>query len=128
MVKTNDPDKNQFFLTVTGKVSLVAKITPATLSLSGKPGDTLEGVVSITPAQDYPFSITSLTQKFSSQIKAELIRPADGSGDWKVRVTAVSKKADDLYDIITLKTDSRFKPVLKIRVYAIYFDSQVNQS
>ena len=110
MVKTNDPAQKKFYLTVTGKVAQVAKITPATLSLSGKPGDTLEGVVSITPAQGYPFSITRISQKFDTQIKAELIRPDAGGVDWKVRVKAVSDKADDLYDIITLKTDSPYKP------------------
>jgi len=128
MVKSNDPAKGKFYLTITGKVTEVAKVSPATLSLSGKPGETLEGVVSITPAQGYPFSITSLSQKFNTQIKAELIRPGQGASDWKVRVKAVSEKADDLYDIITLQTDSPYKPVLKIRVYAIYLEPSANQS
>ena len=128
MVKTNDPNNKQFFLTVKGMVTEVAKVSPGTLSLSGKPGETLEGEVSITPADGYPFSITSLSQKYHTKITAVLVRPEQGAKEWKVRVKAASDKADDLYDIITLKTDSPFKPVLKIRVYAVYYDTPKEQS
>ena len=122
LVKTDDPKNKQFYLTVGGEVDAVVKITPATVSLSGVPGEALESVVTITPAEKYPFSIKKMSQKFDTQIKAELIPPGDGRRDWQVKVRAHSDKADDLYDIITLKTDSKLKPKLKIRVYAIYFD------
>lgn len=100
----------------------MAKVTPSTLSLSGKPGEKLAGVVRITSAEGYPFSILEMSQKFKDRIQAELIPPEGKDGEWQVRVSVHSDKADDLYDIITLKTDSPYKPLLTIRVYAIYFD------
>ncbi len=122
LVHTDDPQNKKFYLTVVGKVDPVVKITPGTVSLSGVPGEELSAVVTITPAEKYDFKILEMKQKFNTQIKAELVPPKEGSRDWQVRVKTQSDKADDLYDIITLKTDSPFKPKLKIRVYAIYFD------
>ncbi|MBA3013031.1 MAG: hypothetical protein FP812_22735 [Desulfobacula sp.] len=109
---------------VTGRVENVVDITPQTVSLSGTPGQVLEAVVSITPAEKYRFSILGLEQKFNTQIKASLVKPAKGEASWQVKITSTSPKADDLYDIITLKTDSKYKPTLTIRVYAIYLGQE----
>jgi hypothetical protein len=109
---------------VTGKVENVVNITPTTVSLSGAPGETLEAMVNITPMDKYNFSILGLEQKFNTRIKAQLIEPAKGSVVWQVKITSTSPKADDLYDIITLKTDSKYKPTIKIRVYAIYLKDE----
>ncbi|MCP3942269.1 MAG: hypothetical protein GY710_12385 [Desulfobacteraceae bacterium] len=112
---------------VTGKVEKVVDITPRTVSLTGAPGDVLEAMVTITPADKYKFSILELDQKYKTNIKADLVKPAKGNLSWQVKIIANSQKADDLYDIITLKTDSKYKPVLKIRVYAIYLkDKKIN--
>jgi hypothetical protein len=47
---------------------------------------------------------------------------------WQVKITSTSQKAEDLYDIITLKTDSKYKPKLTIRVYAIYLAAEKTKS
>ena len=104
---------------VTGRVESVVEITPRTVSLSGAPGEVLEAVVTVTPSDKYKFSILEMEQKFNTQIKAQLVK-LEGNSAWQVKITTSSQKADDLYDIITLKTDSKYKPILKIRVYAIY--------
>ena len=122
LVHTDDPENKKFYLTVTGKVEPVMKVTPGTVSLSGAPGEILEAVVTITPAEKYDFKILEMTQKFNTQIKAELVPHKAGDREWLVKVKASSDKADDLYDIITFKTDSPLKPKFKVRVYAIYFD------
>ncbi len=113
----------------------MVEITPRTVSLSGAPGDVLEAMVTITPLDKYKFSILGLDQKFNTQIKATLVKPdmvrpdivnqdMDNPGKkksaWQVKITSTSSKADDFYDIITLKTDSKYKPKIIIRVYAIY--------
>lgn len=113
---------------VTGKVENVVDITPSTVSMSGVPGEVLESTVTIMPADKYNFSILELEQKFNTQIKAQLIKPANKNLPWQVKITSTSEKADDLYDIITLKTDSKYKPTLKIRVYAIYLKDEKTKS
>lgn len=116
----------------------MVEITPRTVSLSGAPGDVLEAVVTITPMDKYKFSILGLDQKFNTQIKATLVTPDMVTPDmvkpgkenlaWQVKITSTSEKADDLYDIITLKTDSKYKPKLTIRVYAIYLEDEKSKS
>jgi predicted HNH restriction endonuclease len=128
LVKTDDPDKKQFNLVVTGKVETVVDIMPRTVSLSGAPGDVLEARVTITPAEKYGFSILELTQKFNTNIKAQLIKPDIGNQAWQVKISSTSQKTETLYDVITLKTDSKYKPTLKIRVYATYFKKDKTKS
>jgi len=130
LVKTDDPANKKFHLTVTGMVDAVVEISPRTVSLSGAPGDVLEAMVTITPMDKYKFSILGLDQKFNTQIKAtlvtpdmvnqDMVKPGKKNSAWQVKITSTSQKADDFYDIITLKTDSKYKPKLTIRVYAIY--------
>ena len=114
-------------------VDAVVEITPRTVSLSGAPGDVLEAMVTITPMDKYKFSILGLDQKFNTQIKATLVRPdmvnqGKKNSAWQVKITSTSQKADDFYDIITLKTDSKYKPKITIRVYAIYFAEEKPKS
>jgi hypothetical protein len=128
LVKTDDPEKKKFYLTITGQVSAIVDIKPGVVSLSGAPGETLEAVVTITPSKEHDLKILEISQKFNANIKAELVAPENGQRQWKVKVRAFSDKADDFYDILTLKTDNPLKPKLKIRVYAIYFEKGNNKS
>jgi hypothetical protein len=128
LVKTDDPNNKKFHLTVTGTVDPVVEITPRTVSMSGTPGDMLEALVTITPMDKYRFSILELDQKFNTQIKATLVKPVKESSTWQVKITSTSQKADDFYDIITLKTDSKYKPKLTIRVYAFYLAAEKTKS
>ena len=114
-------------------VDAVVDISPRTVSLSGSPGDVLEAVVTITPMEKYNFSIVGIDQKFNTQIKATLVppepvKPGNKNPVWQVKITSTSEKAGDLYDIITLKTDSKYTPKLTIRVYAIYLEDEKTKS
>ncbi|WDP89071.1 MAG: DUF1573 domain-containing protein [Desulfobacter sp.] len=122
LVKTNDPNNKKIYLTVTGKVTQSVTIKPAVVSLSGNPGQSLEALVTISPAKDFNIKILEMTQKIHTRIKAELAAPEQGNRDWHVKIRTYSDKADDFYDILTLKTDNPLKPELKVRVYAIYLD------
>jgi len=128
LVKTDDPVNKQLYLTVTGKVETVVDITPKTVSLRGVPGDVLQTMVTITPVEKYDFSILELNQKFNTDIKAQLIKPEKDNSSWQVKISSTSQIADDFYDVITLKTDSKYKPTLKIRVYAIYLKKDNKKS
>lgn len=127
-VKTDDPDKNQFNLVVKGPVEKVVDISPATVHMTGEPGQTLETIVTITPSEKYKFSILGMEQKINTRIKAELIETGPGENSWQVKIKSTSDKADDLYDVVTLSTDSEYKPKLTIRVYAIFQKKQEPKS
>jgi len=103
-------------------------IDPTTVSMSGAPGDVLSAEVIITPSEKYQFSILELKQKFNTDIQAELVKPEGKNTAWKVKIQSTLQKADDIYDIITLNTDSKYKPRLKIRVFAVYLETKDTNS
>lgn len=88
--------------------------------MNGVPGEVLETIVTITPAKKYAFSILDLKQQFKKNITAELVKPDGEDRSWKVRIKSQSQKPDTLYEVITLNTDSKYRPSLRIRVYAFY--------
>ena len=128
LVKTDDPEKRKFNLVVTGQVEKVVEINPQSVYLDGKPGDTLEAVVNITPSEKYKFSILGMEQKINTRIKAQLIEAKGDKKSWQIKIKSTSDKADDLYDVLTLKTDSQYRPTLTIRVYAIFLEKQEPKS
>ena len=125
---TDDPGKKKFNLVVTGTVEKVVDIQPASVYLDGNPGDTLEAVVNITPSEKHMFSILGMEQKNNTGIKAKLIEPKGDTKSWQIKIESTSDKADDLYDVLTLKTDSRYKPKLTVRVYAIFLEKKKSDS
>jgi hypothetical protein len=124
LVRTDDPEKSRLTVTVTGKVDQVVTISPKRVYLQGNQGDTLETMVEITPSQKYQFSILGLKQKNNTNIKASLIAPEGDKKSWRIRVKAESDKAGQLSDLLTLKTDSKYRPSLAIRVYAKFIEKK----
>ncbi|MCK5349237.1 MAG: hypothetical protein KAJ25_07590, partial [Desulfobacula sp.] len=106
LVKTDDPGKKKFNLVVTGPVEKVVEINPVSVYLDGTPGETLESIVTITPSEKYKFSILGMEQKINTRIKAQLMEPKGDEKFWQIKIKSTSDKADDLYDVLTLKTDS----------------------
>jgi len=128
LVKTDDPGKKKFNLVVTGPVEKVVEINPVSVYLDGTPGETLESIVTITPSEKYKFSILGMEQKINTRIKAQLMEPKGDEKFWQIKIKSTSDKADDLYDVLTLKTDSQYRPILTIRVYAIFLKKQESKS
>jgi len=120
LVKTDDPLKRKFNLVVTGPVEKIMDIQPASVYLDGKPGDTLSTVVTITPSDKYGFTILGMEQKMNKGIQTTLVEPKGAEQSWQIEINSTSDKADTLYDVLILKTDSQYLPVMTIRVYAIF--------
>jgi len=128
LVKTDDPEKKKFNLVVTGQVEKIVEIDPLSVYLDGSPGDTLKAVVNITPSEKYSFLILGMEQKFNTKIKARLIEPKGDDKSWQIKIKSTSDTAADVYDVLTLKTDSQYKPKLTIRVYASFLKKQEPKS
>ena len=124
MVKTDDPYHNTLNLVGTGLVERIAEIDPQAVYLTGKAGDTLESVVSITPSEKYAFNIIGFEKRNSTGIEAALIRPEKENKTWQIRIKCRSDKAQDLYDELILKTDSNYVPNFRIRVSAMFLDQR----
>jgi len=128
LVKTDDPDKTNISLVVTGPVEKIVDIQPESVYLNGNPGDTLEAVVTITPSEKYPFKILGMEQKGNARTQSMLMESKDDKKSWRVSVKATSDKVQTLYDVLTLKTDSQYKKILTIRVYAVFVEKPVPKS
>ncbi len=104
------------------------EINPASVHLDGSPGDTLEAVINITPSERYTFSILGMEQKINTKIKAQLLEPEGDEKSWQVKIKSTSDKVDDLFDVLTFKTDSQYRPTITIRVYARFLEKQEPKS
>jgi len=127
-VKTDDPDNKKFNLVVKGPVEKVVDITPASIYLKGNPGDILEAVVTITPSEKYPFSILGMETRGNASIKSTLIAPTKDKKSWQVKIKSTSDKVLNLYDVLTLKTDSPYKPKLTIMVSVRFLEKKAPKS
>lgn len=123
-VQTNDPQNKSLSLVVTGQVEKLVEIDPKAVYLNGKAGDTLEAVVSLTPSEKYAFSILGLEKKNNSRIEANLIIPEKKNKTWQIKIKCRSDKAEDLYDELILKTDSKYVPSFGIRVSAVFVETK----
>ncbi len=128
LVRTDDPEKPRFSVTVTGTVERVVTIKPKSVYLQGTQGETLETMIEITPSQKYQFSILGLKQKKNTDIKTSLIAPEGDKKSWQISVKAESDKAGQIYDLLILKTDSKYKPSIAIRVYAKFAEKKESGS
>ena len=124
IVRTNDPNMRKFSVVVTGPVEQVVKIDPAAVNLYGNPGEHLETTVTITPSEKYGFSILSMEQLQGSGVTAALVEPAVDTQSWQVKISATSPAVANLYDKIVLRTDSKYRPVLTIRVSVMFITPQ----
>lgn len=123
-VRTNDPERRKLDLVVKGPVERVVKVSPASVHLYGKPGQTLETTVTVTPSERYAFSILKLVHLEGSGIRAELIKPSKKNRSWQVRISGSAPQAIKLHDYVTLKTDSKYKPEIHIRVFFMFTDPE----
>jgi len=116
LVKPNDPQKPYFRLFMKGEVQNIADISSRVLLLEGTAGDKLETVLKITPFEEYKFSILGIKKKADAKFKA-VLTPPDGDGKtWLIKVTAESLKKGRWDDILTIRTDSKYMPEMKIKV------------
>jgi hypothetical protein len=124
LVKTDDPQRRAMNLVVTGQVDRIAEISPPSVYLNGKAGDTLEAVVTITPSEKYAFSVLGIEKRNKSGIEAVLVQPEKDTRTWQIQIKCRSDKTEDLYDELVLKTDSPHAPTIGIRVSAVFLDKK----
>lgn len=122
-VQTNDKNNPTARLEITGKIERFARILPSSVSLSGFPGKSIVRVVMITPMEKYPFSVTEAKALYGKNISFELDKATDPpEKGYVLRIENTRKEKGRYKDTIVLKTTSKIKPELKIKVYGNIFD------
>ena len=117
-VYTNDKNRPRQDLVISGAVEKFATIRPQHVSLRGFTGDPIKGQVSIIPEKKYPFKILEARAKDGKNIHFQLdeVKKAKGPA-YELTVVNLREKNGRYYDTIILKTDSKVRPELNVRVY-----------
>ncbi len=117
-VYTNDKNRPQQDLVISGLVENFVTIRPQHVSLRGFAGDPIKGQVSIIPEKKYPFKILEARAKDGKNIKFKLDEINSPNGQaYELNVENLREKTGRYYDTIILKTDSKVRPELNVRVY-----------
>lgn len=97
-------------------IEKLADIQPeGTIRLVGNVGDVIKKNVTIIPEKKYKFKITTATTKSNNNIKCELAeQKPDG---YLLTIENIKKEKGRYYDVVSLKTTSKVRPEISIRVY-----------
>jgi len=117
-VYTNDKNRPRQDLVISGPVEKFVTIRPQHISLRGFAGDPIKGQVSIIPEKKYPFKILAARAQDGKNINFKLdeIKRSNGRA-YELEVENLREKKGRYYDTIILKTDSKLRPELNVRIY-----------
>jgi hypothetical protein len=117
-VQSNDPQRPEFQLTISGFVEPFAEITPERIVFRGYAGQPLRERVTVRMRPEHPFRLTGVEAKSGVNIKVTwTTQETPGGPVYVVEVENLKKSEGKYYDQVLLKTDSAFKPLIPIHVY-----------
>ena len=105
---------------VSGKVKGYISLSPTYLRLMGKVGAPLQRSIRIKPLNGHTFTVKEVLVKDGEHLQYEL-KPVKGDSDkngYLLVVQNTMQTAGTYRDLITIKTDSKVKPILRIPVSA----------
>jgi hypothetical protein len=117
-VYSNDKTRPRQDLVISGQVEKFVTIRPQHANMRGFVGDPIKATVTIIPEKKYPFKILNLRAKDGKYIKYQLEETKESDTTvYKLIVENLKTDAGRYYDSIILKTDSKIRPELNVRVY-----------
>ncbi|MDY6903625.1 MAG: hypothetical protein SWH61_02970 [Thermodesulfobacteriota bacterium] len=122
-VMTNDPVNKDIKLTIKGPVDTFADISTQLIRFSGPAGKDMETKVTIRPGEKYPFKITKAYARSGKNVTLTL-KELPGDKGYQLDVKNTKTDPGTYFDYIYLKTDSKVKPTLTIRVRGSIFQAQ----
>ena len=105
-----------------GEVEAFAIVKPTYLRLTGKAGDKVAGKVLIEPAEKYSFKIVDAKPLKGDNISVTLEENAQEGKGYLLTVENKLAQQGHYYDAIHLKTDSKIKPEISVRVYGNIYE------
>jgi hypothetical protein len=117
-VKTNDPRSESFSLVVKGQIRAYIPMTPHRVRLRGKVGEQVQKTVHIERLKAHPFQVKAVKARDGKHLRFELKKSDPDKDGYRLVVTNTMQKAGSYHDVITIETDSKAKPMLRIPVTA----------
>lgn len=115
-VSSNDPKTGDVKLQLSGKVEVLAEITPDRIKLMGAPGEKLRKVVEIVPSEAHPFHIVGEPQTGKDTYRCTL---EERGGKYILTAENLATEVVSYFDEVVLKTDLSEHPEIRIRVVGI---------
>jgi hypothetical protein len=117
-VTTNDPAKPTLRLTIRGQVEEFLTISPKLVRLMGSAGQPLSTSVKIIPKQKFAFRVIEAKAKNGEHISVSIKEDegSEGTG-YLLTVHNLKKEKGRYLDKILLKTTSKIRPTIEIRVF-----------
>lgn len=118
-VRSNDPAKAVFPLSIKGPVKKFVDISTSYISFRGLVGKDTERTLTITPKKEYPFNIKSVTVKKKNKLDVvwKEVKTDSGSGiKYELLVKNIQATAGNCRNVITINIDSKLKQKLVVRV------------
>ena len=117
-VYTNDPDTPTMDLNISGDVERFATIVPDRVRLSGYAENEIRATVKIIPEKKYAFKIVKTTAQNGKNISYELMeKKREDHMEYFLNIAKTSKKQGRYFDTITLETDSKISPTIRVKVF-----------
>jgi len=123
VVKTDSPVTPLLDLTIVGNVNNFVRIIPNRVILNGFTGDSIERTVKIIPEEKYPFKMVGDRTVCKKYIRYELDEAKRSEKtEYVLTVANLKKEKGRYFETIRLKTDSKIRPEISIRVYGNILD------
>jgi hypothetical protein len=120
-VKTNDPDRAQVTLLMSGKEIAYVRIAPeGTVYLHGRPGEPVEKEVTIASNEkDLDFKVTGVSSNMDDKIKYSYAK-GKNPGEWVVKVSKDPKlPVMSTYGSLIVATNSQHSPATTLQVHVM---------
>jgi hypothetical protein len=115
-VTTNDPRNQRFALVVKGEIRAYIVLTPSRVRLRGRVGEQVQKTVHIERLKAHPFHVKAIKARDGKHLRFELKEGNPGKDGYRLVVTNTMQKAGSYHDVITIETDSKVKPQLRIPI------------
>lgn len=108
-----------------GRVEKFVTIIPKSLTLRGVVGNSIKQTMRIIPEKKYPFNIVGHNLSHGNNISYELEQVKRSERiEYLLTVENLKKEKGAYFNIISIKTDSKLKPSINIRVKGYIQDNQ----
>lgn len=118
-IESNDPQRPETALKVSGKVENFASIKPDRVQLNGTAGSQVSSSVVVTPRPEYPFKVTSVQLQRGGDVRISIEPKAGqpGKPEYVVTLDNLRKEPGRYYDNLLIRTDSKVSSELRVAIY-----------
>lgn len=115
LVNSNDPENGAIHIGITAFVKVAVLISPRYVSLNGKNGESITGIVEIKAGLDKPLTLTPDAFNLEGKLTYR-IEEVEKGREFKIYFTSIPEAPSDYYGFLNIKTNYSEKPAIRIQI------------